>query len=227
MKKRGHQPTGILINTAKATGFSSVSEMLQHFQASLPNKPGKENSVTANKSKKVNQRKLEKEAIAEMHNCNKKHGAEGNDSRGAHMSKKRKRCRSYELGIKNDADGKKGDVSSTSPRKLVSEQEAKLKIGHNPDQNMSYEVKMTRKEVVKRLEDDKTTRDEIESASTLVVLKQRNANSFLDIPMPLGIELKNVAGLDVSVEDVGNVLQFLEFCAAFGKASDLTCNPYF
>ncbi|KAK9116108.1 hypothetical protein Sjap_015055 [Stephania japonica] len=29
MKRRGHQPTGILAHTAKATGFSSVSEMLQ------------------------------------------------------------------------------------------------------------------------------------------------------------------------------------------------------
>lgn len=28
-KKRGHRPTGILVHTAKATGFSSVSEMLQ------------------------------------------------------------------------------------------------------------------------------------------------------------------------------------------------------
>ncbi|KAK6927968.1 Zinc-finger domain of monoamine-oxidase A repressor R1 [Dillenia turbinata] len=29
MKKRGHQPTGIFVNKAKAAGFSSVSEMLQ------------------------------------------------------------------------------------------------------------------------------------------------------------------------------------------------------
>ncbi|OVA05028.1 DDT domain [Macleaya cordata] len=28
MKKKGHQPTGVLVRTAKATGFSSVSEML-------------------------------------------------------------------------------------------------------------------------------------------------------------------------------------------------------
>ena len=27
-KKRGHRPTGILVHTARATGFSSVSEML-------------------------------------------------------------------------------------------------------------------------------------------------------------------------------------------------------
>ncbi|GER56668.1 zinc-finger domain of monoamine-oxidase Arepressor R [Striga asiatica] len=57
-KKRGHQPTGILINTAKATGFSSVSEMLLmgagHLSntahspkkevLSSPGKRGKENS---------------------------------------------------------------------------------------------------------------------------------------------------------------------------------------
>lgn len=28
-KKRGHKPTGMLVQKAKATGFSSVSEMLQ------------------------------------------------------------------------------------------------------------------------------------------------------------------------------------------------------
>ncbi|KZV40545.1 hypothetical protein F511_29371 [Dorcoceras hygrometricum] len=62
MKKRGHQPTGILISTAKATGFSSVSEMLLkgmgHFTtmvasptkkaASSPSKRGKENSFDGN-----------------------------------------------------------------------------------------------------------------------------------------------------------------------------------
>lgn len=32
-KKRGHQPTGILVHTAKATGFSSVSQLL-HIQGS-------------------------------------------------------------------------------------------------------------------------------------------------------------------------------------------------
>ncbi|KAK6150966.1 hypothetical protein DH2020_015898 [Rehmannia glutinosa] len=53
MKRKGHQPTGILINTAKATGFSSVSEMLLRGAEHLnherevvfsPRKRGKENS---------------------------------------------------------------------------------------------------------------------------------------------------------------------------------------
>ncbi|KAI8541812.1 hypothetical protein RHMOL_Rhmol08G0091200 [Rhododendron molle] len=58
MKKRGHQPTGILVHTAKATGFSSVSQLL-HIQGSEnldvvknvkaePIKRGKENSFSGN-----------------------------------------------------------------------------------------------------------------------------------------------------------------------------------
>ncbi|KAF7136095.1 hypothetical protein RHSIM_Rhsim08G0079400 [Rhododendron simsii] len=57
-KKRGHQPTGILVHTAKATGFSSVSQLL-HIQGSEnpdvvknvkaePIKRGKENSFSGN-----------------------------------------------------------------------------------------------------------------------------------------------------------------------------------
>ena len=90
-----------------------------------------------------------------------------------------------------------------------------------PDANVNCGITMTGKDVTKPLGKDNTTGDEIESANTLVVLKQHNANIFPDIPMPLGTELNNVAGFAVSTEDVGNALQFLEFCAAFGKASNL------
>ncbi|KAI8544305.1 hypothetical protein RHMOL_Rhmol08G0286100 [Rhododendron molle] len=55
MKKRGHQPTGILVHAAKATGFSSVSELLHvtgpenaEPAAALPAKRGKENHITGN-----------------------------------------------------------------------------------------------------------------------------------------------------------------------------------
>ncbi|KAG9135828.1 hypothetical protein Leryth_002539 [Lithospermum erythrorhizon] len=37
------------------------------------------------------------------------------------------------------------------------------------------------------------------------------------IPLPHGTELMNVSGIEIPSEDVGNVLQFLEFCAVFGK----------
>ncbi|KAE9467794.1 hypothetical protein C3L33_00341, partial [Rhododendron williamsianum] len=55
MKKRGHQPTGILVHAAKATGFSSVSELLHvtgpedaEPAAALPAKRGKENHISGN-----------------------------------------------------------------------------------------------------------------------------------------------------------------------------------
>ncbi|KAK3033855.1 hypothetical protein RJ639_034273 [Escallonia herrerae] len=38
-------------------------------------------------------------------------------------------------------------------------------------------------------------------------------------PIAQGTELTAVAGIDLPLEDVGNALQFLEFCAAFGKCS--------
>ncbi|KAH7851125.1 hypothetical protein Vadar_007631 [Vaccinium darrowii] len=58
MKKRGHQPTGMLVHTAKATGFSSVSQLLdvqvsenlgvgKNVKAE-PTKRGKENSFSGN-----------------------------------------------------------------------------------------------------------------------------------------------------------------------------------
>lgn len=42
---------------------------------------------------------------------------------------------------------------------------------------------------------------------------------LLNISLPQGTLLTTVAGLELSAEDVGNALQFLEFCAAFGEVS--------
>lgn len=40
-----------------------------------------------------------------------------------------------------------------------------------------------------------------------------------EVPLPSGTLLTTVAGVDLPVEAVGEALQFLEFCAAFGKVS--------
>lgn len=40
-----------------------------------------------------------------------------------------------------------------------------------------------------------------------------------EIVLPLGTDLTSVAGIDVPAEDVGNALEFLEFCSVFKKAS--------
>ncbi|XP_058187908.1 uncharacterized protein LOC131304613 isoform X2 [Rhododendron vialii] len=74
-KKQGHQPTGRLVHTAKATGFSSVSELLRvkglEPAVALPKQWGKENSVTENSSSHLNldekkQKRMKQEGLKEI-----------------------------------------------------------------------------------------------------------------------------------------------------------------
>ncbi|KAJ4961799.1 hypothetical protein NE237_021709 [Protea cynaroides] len=115
MKKRGYRPTGMLVNTAKESGFSSVSEML-HVKG---------------------------------------------------------------------------------PEIFRLERTLKVEPVATP----------TRKMVTKSQNTGKNTRT--------------TDNSNVDIQLPQGADLTTVAGIDVAAEDVGHALQFLEFCAAFGKVLDL------
>ncbi|XP_031255873.1 uncharacterized protein LOC116113852 isoform X2 [Pistacia vera] len=46
----------------------------------------------------------------------------------------------------------------------------------------------------------------------------QNQKFAADIQLPKGASLTTVAGIELDSEDVGHALQFLEFCAAFGKA---------
>ncbi|KAG5244403.1 zf-4CXXC R1 domain-containing protein [Salix suchowensis] len=49
----------------------------------------------------------------------------------------------------------------------------------------------------------------------------QNKEIDVDIQLPQGTCLKAVAGIELPPEDVGNALQFLEFCASFGKVLGL------
>ncbi|XP_058778895.1 uncharacterized protein LOC131652920 isoform X2 [Vicia villosa] len=42
-----------------------------------------------------------------------------------------------------------------------------------------------------------------------------------EIPLPLGTEMTKILDIEFALEDVGNALQFLEFCRVFGKALDV------
>ncbi|KAJ1438666.1 Zinc-finger domain of monoamine-oxidase A repressor R1 [Sesbania bispinosa] len=42
-----------------------------------------------------------------------------------------------------------------------------------------------------------------------------------EIPLPQGIELRKILDMDFPPEDVGNALQFLEFCRVFGEGLDV------
>ncbi|KAK6152892.1 hypothetical protein DH2020_012531 [Rehmannia glutinosa] len=308
MKKRGHQPTGILINTAKVTGFSSVSEMLLNGAERLnhekvvadspkkgvvhsPRNLGKENSfdgkVDVNlpnhiekKSKKVKEvqkgnkkdntslniispspgkRKSKQEGLEDVHEGTKKLGTKETGSRGSEKkTEKKKRDRSDEMSTrKNDEeiakessvhddekkpkksrkdklendDSKKNDATlarRTSPRKLKLSNNkptevAKLNIGVDPDKNLNNKIN-SEKHSVEPLGNVKRKEENGNTANDKIIMKHQNADFHADIPLPLGLELNSVAGIDVRTEEVGNALQFLEFCTVFGKASDFIYN---
>ncbi|KAL2498430.1 Zinc-finger domain of monoamine-oxidase A repressor R1 protein [Abeliophyllum distichum] len=326
MKKRGHQPTGILINRAKAIGYSSVSEMLLKGAENLnsqkvventvgpakeitaskkevgvsPRKRGKENSFEGKMDSNLHSessspndveklKKCKGEGLKKLHDGNvdnnittkitsqgphvrksKKMKQEGRENRndddrnvgvlskessphgsekqqkkmkwdrlneksnGAngkeismenrlHDERKPKKSKSDGLGERNS--GNKEDatlVKRTSPRKSkiskkVSHQDSKLNIGVDPQQNKESEISGSKEDLVelygnaKRKEVDSKTVDDI----NVVIL--HNADIHAEILLPQGTELTTVGGVDVRPEDVGNALQFLEFCATFGK----------
>ena len=49
------------------------------------------------------------------------------------------------------------------------------------------------------------------------ILKFQNRALHVDVPLPQGTRLTAATGIELLPEDVGDALQFLEFCAAFGK----------
>ncbi|KAI3451749.1 hypothetical protein Pfo_008414 [Paulownia fortunei] len=300
MKRRGHQPTGVLINTAKATGFSSVSEMLLRGAEHLnhekvgacmvcplkkevvfsPRKRGKENSVDGGvdanlpksvdkgvpngrvddntSSKIINQgldkRETKQEGLEDVHDYIRNAGVLSNEtgSCGCEKKPKKMKCeRSGEMsngkndkenlketsihgnekkpqksrrdGLEENDDSNKKDLtvarSTTSHRKLkvsneMSNQVAKVNSGVHLEENVNCMVAVTQKDLVGTYENDKQKEEEGgDTANAKNFLKHRSA----DIPLPVGTELTSVAGIDVRAEDVGNALQFLEFCSVFGK----------
>ncbi|KAJ6361321.1 hypothetical protein OIU78_001879 [Salix suchowensis] len=59
------------------------------------------------------------------------------------------------------------------------------------------------------------------TAKERLMAEIQNKEIDVDIQLPQGTCLKAVAGIELPPEDVGNALQFLEFCASFGKVLGL------
>ncbi|KAK6150948.1 hypothetical protein DH2020_015880 [Rehmannia glutinosa] len=311
-KRKGHQPTGILINTAKANGFSSVSEMLlkgaEHLNHERvgagmvvplkkevvfsPRKRGKENSFDGKldsnlpesvdknskkntsvlnglvddntSSKRINQgpdkRETKQEEHEDAHDCIKNNGFLSNETGSYGCEKKPKKMKRDRLGElsngknvkenlrKTSVDGneKKPKKSrrdgleeiddsnekdltiagSTSPTKLevyneMSNQGTKEFNGVDFEENVNCTVTVTKKNLVGTVENDEQKEEGGNTAKVKNFLKHQGADFHADIRLPVGTELTSVAGIDVCAEDIGNALQFLEFCSVFGKAIDL------
>nr|GME06931.1 uncharacterized protein LOC109168561 isoform X4 [Ipomoea batatas] len=207
MKKRGFQPTGILVHTAKATGFTSVSEMLQvkgpenidHEKAlNKKDAPTKETDASDKESRKMKRQEYEK--------TQKGHCSSGNDdvsSTAVDTSPKKKKINKMKQeGLPktknpNEEGSQKNEIHGECKRKRKSENMKKQVSSEMPDEATGKDI------------GDGTDLD----------IKNENLNPV--IPLPEGIGLTAVAGADLPQEDIGDALQFLEFCAAFGKVLDL------
>nr|POE46005.1 isoform 4 of cell division cycle-associated 7-like protein [Quercus suber] len=202
MKRRGHKPTGQLVITARKTGYSSVSEMLNNKdsdnlvhekepEAVSPRIQGKENSFDGKTDANLNSQ------ISTPNTVEKK-------------SKKTKREELKEISngsINDDAHPKK-----SSPKKpKVSEVSKKEAKTNGKDNGVISKKNNSKTHVSKDKKEEKDGRTQ----------KDEGASSAVGNDKARGASLVTVADIDLPPEDVGHALQFLEFCASFGKVIDV------
>ncbi|KAL9226556.1 hypothetical protein vseg_002354 [Gypsophila vaccaria] len=247
MKKKGHKPTGILVHTAKATGFTSVSQLLdvkgpdvckepkkpaastKGSVASSPLKRGKENSVEGNcdpKSKSPNS-KPEKKA-KKSKGGDQKQKTEVHEVKEAVTSPKkgnvpivlRRSPRKFALPHEDKQeilDDETTNALRKSPRKCNVTQEVTKKEEKMETENCVVPI------VAKKEKKEKKTKVDAEGKAKKNKPKEDTStvDYALDVALPPGTLLTNVSGIDLAPQDVGYALQFLEFCSSFGEVLEI------
>ncbi|CAN8232994.1 unnamed protein product [Cochlearia groenlandica] len=208
MKKRGQSPTGILVHTAKATGFSSVSELLKSNgseQYVYKKKVKSENALV------VSSQKLGQENANEQNNVVIK------------KTKKTKRKDINNVSSEvNTAEEKsslkrlKVSDSTDITKKVLAEGKIKSKIDFDLIVFENVHKRLTHEYL-----DIKGNNIADKIAKIKPVLQKKEEPLFVEVKLPQGTTSITVSGFELPPEDVGNALQFLEFCSAFGKALDL------
>ncbi|KAF3524230.1 hypothetical protein F2Q69_00050929, partial [Brassica cretica] len=192
-KKRGQSPTGILTHKAKASGLSSVSELLEvegHDTFSYQKKKPKLENVSNG------------DVVAK--NSNK---AAGKIKKALNK-------------IKTDFPrAKPEDVSIEDVAKENNKVTGKIKKALNKTKNGFPKAKPEAASVEAVAKENNKAAGKIKKAKTTNKMKEEEIQ--IEAKLPNGISLTNVSGIDIPTEETGNVLQFLEFCSAFGKALDL------
>ncbi|XVE58720.1 hypothetical protein DITRI_Ditri04bG0191600 [Diplodiscus trichospermus] len=232
MKKRGHQPTGVLVRAAKANGFASVSDMLhlKDFESS-----GSQETIDADVSSK-------KRKAADKGSDVKKTGNSSKESsfKGPHSSKqandKRTETRNTKLTRSRNKTTK--EIASEDNGADLSAQKINSKKSKiSKEASYKGEVTCNRNDAVLLIgmkikcshEEDKVLNNAAAVNKTISQspnCKKKNVEvkskaSDAEVLLPQGILLNCLADIDIPVEDVGDALQFLEFCEAFGEVFNM------
>ncbi|CAN6937616.1 unnamed protein product [Brassica oleracea] len=230
-KKRGQSPTGILAHKAKASGLSSVSELLEveghdtfSYQKKKPKLENvsngdvvaKDSNKAAGKIKKAlnkiktgfpkakltNSLYFESDAVAKENN--------------KATSKIKKVLNKTKTGVPK---AKSVFISLSYVAKENNKVTGKLKKALNKTKNGFPKAKPEAALVEAVAKENNKAAGKIKKAKTTNKMKEEEIQ--IEAKLPNGISLTNVSGIDIPTEETGNVLQFLEFCSAFGKALDL------
>lgn len=231
MKKRGCQPTGQLVHTAKATGYSSVRDMLQitginnvdQIKA-LKNRSGsrKKINISNNEERTVSSENSGKEnRTKEMTDINANSSAlSKNPSDKQSVGHKRKKVNEKPDGtlskdnVVNDLDGPHD--GEKKPKKLMqqlpeSEFDSKRGAVALAKETLSEESQDFSKKNKERSPKEGSVKDNT----------TENNDPFALTPLPQGTAVTAVCEINLQMEDVGNALQFLEFCVVFRKILDI------
>ncbi|KAH7858537.1 hypothetical protein Vadar_025094 [Vaccinium darrowii] len=186
MKKRGCCPTGRLALVAKASGFSSVSEMLLLKNSE---EGGEDASASSepDASKEEDGVALTKESIKENRFDDQ-----------SYLKAKHKTCGRVDEEYENPQMKRlvKNDDSEGETKRITKDG------GASP-------IMLT------------PSKKELAVSSTRGLKRRNYIDTESYFKLPEGIELTNVANIDLSAEDIGHALQFLEFCDAFAKVLDI------
>ncbi|KAJ8751793.1 hypothetical protein K2173_025980 [Erythroxylum novogranatense] len=239
MKRKGHKPTGILVHTAKGQGFSSVLELLsvsgpQNLDRDkiLANE-GASPIKLASSIKVVSGRKTGKENSMDGKNdLNLNIGSIVEDGNPEEIGSKKL----GNVGKVSDKKRKRKRKEGPSVQNTVSKEELKIQEGNEIPGGMGkdktpvlFDGTPNASNCINGVSNMVNPNDlgtgitfAIESCKINACTAEVQSKKIEpEIQLPPGTCLTTVAGTEFSAEDVGDALQFLEFCISFGKALEL------
>ncbi|KAJ8442520.1 hypothetical protein Cgig2_022403 [Carnegiea gigantea] len=202
MKRRGLKPTGILVHAAKATGFSSVSELLDAKGPEACQQLIVKNKTASSAEGPVSSNRQGKENLLDG-TCDMSFSqppASSSDESSANKANQER--------LTENAQVVPDDVVR-SPMQPANSQEATEKR-ERMDGDECVDLEGITKKIQKKKAKIKPHKQDASMNDHVV-----------DIVLPPGTLLTSVCGIDLLPEDVGCALHFMEFCATFGEVLDM------
>lgn len=221
-KKRGQSPTGILTHKAKASGLSSVSELLEvegHDTFSYQKKKPKLENVSNGDVVAKDSNK----ALNKIKTASPKAKLEDAFFEDVVAKEDNKATRKIKKVVNKTKTGfpkaKQEDVSNEDVAKENNKGAGKIKKALNKTKNGFPKAKPEDASIEDVAKENNKAAGKIKKTKATNKVKEEEIQ--IEAKLPNGTSLTNVSGIDIPTEETGNVLQFLEFCSAFGKALDL------